>query len=122
MRCFNSRNLPRPACGGREGCGRFDAWRSHDADLNVDALALQVSIPGMEVVSCLLSGPFVCPGPSGQLRAGRQDGQGNRHDEERRHVTCQVPHLPRLGDRLDGHDCSVYGARPHGEPDQAQIG
>jgi hypothetical protein len=51
---------------------------------------LQVSIPGMKVISCLLSGPIVCPGPSGQWRAGRQDGQGNRYDEERRHVTCQV--------------------------------
>lgn len=70
----------------------------------------------------LVLGPIVGPGPSGQSRAGRQHGQGNRHDQERWHVTFQVPHLPLLGDRLNGHDCAVYGARPHGEPDQAQIG
>jgi hypothetical protein len=65
---------------------------------------------------------MVCSGPSGQLRAGRKESQSKRHDEERRHVTCQVTHLSRLGDRLDGHYSCIYGAGPHGEPDQVQIG
>jgi len=37
----NSHNFLRPTCGGREGCGRIDAWRIHEADLNVDAQVLQ---------------------------------------------------------------------------------
>ena len=68
----------------------------------------------------LLSGLIVCSVPRG-LRAGRQNGQDNRHDEERWHIAHQVTHLLRLSNRLDGHDSPVYCARPNGEPDQAQI-
>ncbi len=90
----------------------------HLVDQQTKNLCRNATFVPILTVKLPLLGPIVCPGPSGQLRAGRQDGQGNRHDEERRHVTCQVPHLPRLGDRLDGHDSSVYKgkARPHGEP------
>jgi hypothetical protein len=68
----------------------------------------------------LLSGLIVCPGARG-LRAGRQNGQGTRHDEERWHIAYQMPHLLRLCNRLNGHDSPVYCARPNGEPDKAQI-
>src|SRR4051812_32490716 len=49
--CFNSHNLPRPAFGGREGCGRFEAWRNHETDLNFGGTVLQVNMPRMKVIS-----------------------------------------------------------------------
>lgn len=48
--CFNSHNLPRPARGGREGCGRFKARCNHETDLNFSGTVLQVNMPRMTVI------------------------------------------------------------------------
>ncbi len=52
---FNSHNLPRPASGGREGCGRFEAWRSHEPEVNVVGTVLQVNMVRMNAISTAAS-------------------------------------------------------------------
>jgi hypothetical protein len=47
---FNSHDLPRPARGGREGCSRFEAWRTHETDLNFGGTVLQVNMPRKKVI------------------------------------------------------------------------
>jgi hypothetical protein len=81
---------------------------------NTCSPSLQVGSRTEMVDPTLLSGLIVCPVPRG-LRAGRQNGQGTRYDEERRHIAYQMPHMLRLSHRLDGHHSPVYRARPDGE-------
>ena len=53
---------------------------------------------------------------------GIRPQQDSGHKQKRRYVSGPMSEMTRAADGLHRHDCGVYRARPHGEPDQTETG